>query len=119
MEAIARRLARRRRWQALDRAKRRLAKVCRDCGNPAPTNVLCVTCYEKQYQRRPWLLALLNGRNAELQHRLHPGSIDRRRNGAGAYQMAWVLHPALSEVSDGEDSETGTDVYPRGSDGDA
>lgn len=97
MQAVASRLARRRRWQALDRAKRRLAKRCRDCGNPAPTDVLCTTCYEKQYRRRPWLLLLLNARKAELQQYLHPASRDRRRNGKVYQDTAWVLHPSLQE----------------------
>lgn len=97
MEAVARRLARRRRWQALDRAKRRLEGRCRDCPNMAAVAVLCTTCYAKQYARRPWLLEVLNGRKHDLQQALYPGSRDRKRNGRWMGESARVLHPALSE----------------------
>lgn len=90
-------LAARRRWQALDRAKRKQAGQCRDCPNKRGQRVLCQTCYAKQYRRRPWLLELLNSRKQELQQALYPGSRDRRRNGRQMREPAWVLHPALQE----------------------
>lgn len=81
----------RRRWQQIDRAKRRLHRVCRDCPRSVTTHVLCGGCYQKAYMARPDALDQFNTQIAQMRHYLAPARYDRRRSGQSSAVLAWMV----------------------------